>query len=62
MAKVFSGVCVSRVDKTGNLIPNFDCPVIISVEYDPQGLSIKLKKGKCLIIISAGISVLYFLR
>ena len=49
MAKVFYGVHVSRVDKSGNLVPNFDSPVVVSVEYDPQGLSIKLKKGKHLI-------------
>lgn len=46
MAKVFCGVCVSRVDKAGILVPNFDFPVVVSVEYDPQGLSIKLKKAE----------------
>lgn len=44
MAKVLCGVYVSRVDKAGNLVPNFDFPVTVSVEYDPQGLSVKLKK------------------
>lgn len=46
MARVFSSVTVSRVGKAGDLIPKFDSTVTVIVEYDPQGLSIKLKRGK----------------
>lgn len=46
MAKVFNNVSVSRVAKGGDLEAKFDTPVTLTVEYDPQGLSIKLKRGK----------------
>lgn len=46
MARVFNSVIVSRVGKVGDLIPKFDSEVSAYVDYDPQGLSVKLKKGK----------------
>lgn len=46
MAKTFNFVTVSRVAKTGELSPKFDFPVTLVVDYDPQGLSIKLRRGK----------------
>ncbi|XP_054274085.1 histone-arginine methyltransferase CARMER-like [Macrosteles quadrilineatus] len=44
MAKVFNSVVVSRVGNDGDLLPLFEFPVTVIVEYDPQGLSIKLKR------------------
>lgn len=46
MAKTFNVVNVSRVAKTGELTPKFDFTVTLVVDYDPQGLSIKLRRGK----------------
>lgn len=46
MARAFSAVSVSRVGKGGDLAPKFDSKVSVLLEYDPQGLSIKLKRGK----------------
>lgn len=45
MAKTFNVVNVSRVAKTGELSPKFE-NVTLVVDYDPQGLSIKLRRGK----------------
>ncbi|XP_046682682.1 histone-arginine methyltransferase CARMER isoform X3 [Homalodisca vitripennis] len=44
MAKTFNSVSVSRVGKLGDLLPKFDTPVTAVVEYDPQGLSLKLRR------------------
>lgn len=50
MAKTFNVVNVSRVAKTGELTPKFDFTVTLVVDYDPQGLSIKLRRGKILLV------------
>ncbi|XP_054279771.1 histone-arginine methyltransferase CARMER isoform X2 [Macrosteles quadrilineatus] len=44
MAKAFNSVVVSRVGNDGDLSPKFEFPVTVIVEYDPQGLSVKLKR------------------
>lgn len=46
MAKTFNSVTVSRVAKTGELSAKFEFTVTLVVDYDPQGLSIKLRRGK----------------
>uniref|UniRef100_A0A1B6CGN0 type I protein arginine methyltransferase n=2 Tax=Clastoptera arizonana TaxID=38151 RepID=A0A1B6CGN0_9HEMI len=42
MAKLFSDITVSRVLKSGEIVQKYEFPVTLSVEYDPQGLSVKL--------------------
>ncbi|XP_022195217.1 histone-arginine methyltransferase CARMER isoform X1 [Nilaparvata lugens] len=44
MAKSFPSVNVSRVTNSGDLIPKYDFDVNLVIDYDPQGLSVKLKK------------------
>ncbi|XP_014249411.1 histone-arginine methyltransferase CARMER isoform X2 [Cimex lectularius] len=44
MARVFSPVFVSKAGTNGEMVPKFDSPVTLTVDYDPQGFSAKLKK------------------
>lgn len=46
MAKLFRSVYVSRVSNSGDLVPKFDFPVVAFLEYDPQGLSIKIRRDE----------------
>jgi hypothetical protein len=46
MAIVFRMVTVSYAEKSGDIRAKFDFPVNVVVEYDPQGISVKLKRGK----------------
>jgi hypothetical protein len=46
MATVFRMVTVSYAEKSGDVRAKFDFPVNVVVEYDPQGISVKLKRGK----------------
>jgi hypothetical protein len=50
MATVFSMVTVSCAEKSGDIRAKFDFPVDVVVEYDPQGISVKLKRGKYLML------------
>uniref|UniRef100_A0A1B6KZB4 type I protein arginine methyltransferase n=2 Tax=Graphocephala atropunctata TaxID=36148 RepID=A0A1B6KZB4_9HEMI len=44
MAKTFNSVKVSRVGKIGDLTLKYDTPVQLVVEYDPQGISLKMRR------------------
>lgn len=46
MATVFRIVTVSYAERSGDIRPKFDFPVNLVVDYDPQGISVKLKQGK----------------
>jgi hypothetical protein len=46
MATVFGMVTVSCAEKSGDIQAKFDFPVNLVVDYDPQGISVKLKRGK----------------
>lgn len=45
MAPQFSPVYVSKAGRNGELIPKFDTAVLLCIDYDPQGFSVKLKRG-----------------
>lgn len=51
MAAVYRMVTVSCADKSGDIHSKFDFPVNLVVEYDPQGISVKLKRGKHLLLL-----------
>ncbi|CAH1393139.1 unnamed protein product [Nezara viridula] len=44
MAPQFSPVYVSKAGRNGELIPKFDTAVLLCIDYDPQGFSVKLKR------------------
>jgi len=46
MAAVYRMVTVSCAEKSGDIHSKFDFPVNLVVDYDPQGISVKLKRGK----------------
>jgi hypothetical protein len=46
MATVFRIVTVSYAEKSGDIRAKFDFPVNLVVDYDPQGISVKLKRGE----------------
>jgi hypothetical protein len=39
-------VTVSCAEKSGDIRAKFNFPVDVVIEYDPQGISVKLKRGK----------------
>lgn len=51
MAAVYRMVNVSCAEKSGDIHTKFDFPVNLVVEYDPQGISVKLKRGKHLLLL-----------
>jgi hypothetical protein len=51
MAVVYRMVTVSCAEKSGDIHSKFDFPVNVVVEYDPQGISVKLKRGKHLLLL-----------
>lgn len=51
MAVVYRMVNVSCAEKSGDIHSKFDFPVNLVVEYDPQGISVKLKRGKHLLLL-----------
>jgi hypothetical protein len=51
MAKVYRMVKVSCAEKSGDIHSKFDFPVNVVVEYDPQGISVKLKRGEHLLLL-----------
>jgi hypothetical protein len=51
MATVYRMVTVSSAEKSGDIHSKFDFPVNLVVEYDPQGISVKLKRGKHLVLL-----------
>lgn len=38
-------VAVSRMEKSGELVPKYDTRVALILAYDPQGISVILKQG-----------------
>lgn len=42
MSNTFRAVTVSTVDNDGGLTPRFNFPTSVNVDYDPQGLSVKV--------------------
>ena len=46
MATVYRMVSISSVEKSGEIRQKYDFTVNVVVEYDPQGISVKLKQGK----------------
>uniref|UniRef100_A0A0A9XU93 type I protein arginine methyltransferase n=1 Tax=Lygus hesperus TaxID=30085 RepID=A0A0A9XU93_LYGHE len=44
MAPHFSPVFVSKTGSDGELIPKFDSTVFLTIDYDPQGFSVKLHR------------------
>lgn len=51
MATVFRIVTVSYAEKSGDIRPKFDFTVNLVVDYDPQGISVKLKRGKHFMLV-----------
>lgn len=51
MAAVYRMVTVSCAGKSGDVRSKFDFPVNLVVEHDPQGISVKLKRGKHLLLL-----------
>ncbi|KAJ9587854.1 hypothetical protein L9F63_018726, partial [Diploptera punctata] len=45
MANMYRMVTVSCAEKSGDIRPKFDFTVNVVVEYDPQGISVKLKQA-----------------
>lgn len=41
----FTGVAVSLMDSEGTLVPRFSCPTNVVVDYDPQGLSVRMMRS-----------------
>lgn len=46
MAKTFRAVTVTTLSNNGQSTPKYNKPVMLSINYDPQGLSIELVSGK----------------
>ncbi|KAL1129504.1 hypothetical protein AAG570_012449 [Ranatra chinensis] len=44
MATEFHSVLISRALTNGEFIAKYEFPVLLTVDYDPQGISVKLKK------------------
>ncbi|PSN35435.1 hypothetical protein C0J52_13202 [Blattella germanica] len=44
MASCYRMLKVSYADKSGEIRPKYEFPVSLVIEYDPQGISVKLKQ------------------
>lgn len=46
MATAINSVSVNFINFNGISVPKYDVPVKLVLEYDPDGLSVRIKRGK----------------